>query len=223
MRFPACRSYLLAVALSLTARLATPPADFPRFWEDRWRWLQRPSHAGKETPKEKDALSRRPPPFGCPHLPALSPLPWRGGGAAGAALRKDGRCRPRTTRGRGGPRGGSAPHPQLTPFPLPPQELESPEVSQFRLAANRTPEVPFGLSSSPAVLSHYGVATNTVTLFRRVRGPSRVGWGHPRRCCGRRTRGATRGGLRLAPNPFPTGETTVPCKGLLSSSTCWFW
>ncbi|XP_064900814.1 endoplasmic reticulum resident protein 27 [Columba livia] len=48
------------------------------------------------------------------------------------------------------------------------QELESPEVSQFRLAANRTPEVPFGLSSSPAVLSHYGVATNTVTLFRRV-------------------------------------------------------
>ncbi|PKK29995.1 endoplasmic reticulum protein 27 [Columba livia] len=31
------------------------------------------------------------------------------------------------------------------------QELESPEVSQFRLAANRTPEVPFGLSSSPAV------------------------------------------------------------------------
>ncbi|NXW91756.1 ERP27 protein, partial [Alopecoenas beccarii] len=48
------------------------------------------------------------------------------------------------------------------------QEPESPGVSQFRLAANRTPEVPFGLSSSPAVLSHYGVAANTVTLFRRV-------------------------------------------------------
>ncbi|NWX05531.1 ERP27 protein, partial [Caloenas nicobarica] len=48
------------------------------------------------------------------------------------------------------------------------QEPESPEISQFRLAANRTPEVPFGLSSSPAVLSHYGVAANTVTLFRRV-------------------------------------------------------
>ncbi|OPJ69061.1 endoplasmic reticulum resident protein 27 [Patagioenas fasciata monilis] len=48
------------------------------------------------------------------------------------------------------------------------QEPESPEASQFRLAANRIPEVPFGLSSSPAVLSHYGVAANTVTLFRRV-------------------------------------------------------
>ncbi|NXU78196.1 ERP27 protein, partial [Oreotrochilus melanogaster] len=29
-------------------------------------------------------------------------------------------------------------------------------------------EVAFGLSTSPAVLSHYGVAPNTVTLFRRV-------------------------------------------------------
>ncbi|XP_009990847.1 PREDICTED: endoplasmic reticulum resident protein 27, partial [Tauraco erythrolophus] len=27
---------------------------------------------------------------------------------------------------------------------------------------------PFGLSTSPAVLSHYGVAANTVTVFRRV-------------------------------------------------------
>ncbi|KAM6211013.1 endoplasmic reticulum resident protein 27 [Sarcoramphus papa] len=48
------------------------------------------------------------------------------------------------------------------------QEPESPEASQFRLAAGRIPEVPFGLSISPAVLSHYGVAANTVTLFRTV-------------------------------------------------------
>ncbi|XP_009569847.2 endoplasmic reticulum resident protein 27 [Cuculus canorus] len=48
------------------------------------------------------------------------------------------------------------------------QEPESSEASEFRLAAGRIPEVPFGLSSSSAVLSHYGVAANTVTLFRRV-------------------------------------------------------
>ncbi|XP_074000349.1 endoplasmic reticulum resident protein 27 [Numenius arquata] len=48
------------------------------------------------------------------------------------------------------------------------QEPESPEASQFRLAAARIPEVPFGLSSSPAVLSRYGVEANTVTIFRRV-------------------------------------------------------
>ncbi|XP_074935649.1 endoplasmic reticulum resident protein 27 [Phalacrocorax aristotelis] len=48
------------------------------------------------------------------------------------------------------------------------QEPESPEASQFRLAAGRIPEVPFGLSTSPAVLSHYSVTANTVTLFRRV-------------------------------------------------------
>ncbi|KAM6292575.1 endoplasmic reticulum resident protein 27 [Porphyrio hochstetteri] len=48
------------------------------------------------------------------------------------------------------------------------QEPESSEASQFRLAAARVPEVPFGLSTSPAALSHYGVAANTVTLFRRV-------------------------------------------------------
>ncbi|NXR00371.1 ERP27 protein, partial [Sagittarius serpentarius] len=48
------------------------------------------------------------------------------------------------------------------------QEPESPEASQFRRAAGRIPEVPFGLSTSPAVLSRYGVAANTVTLFRRV-------------------------------------------------------
>ncbi|NWR63661.1 ERP27 protein, partial [Bucorvus abyssinicus] len=48
------------------------------------------------------------------------------------------------------------------------QEPESPEATQFRLAAGRVPEVPFGLSTSAAVLSHYGVAANTITLFRRV-------------------------------------------------------
>ncbi|NXH20011.1 ERP27 protein, partial [Bucco capensis] len=48
------------------------------------------------------------------------------------------------------------------------QEPESPEASQFRLAASRIPEVAFGLSSSPAVLSQYDVAANTIRLFRRV-------------------------------------------------------
>ncbi|NXK95873.1 ERP27 protein, partial [Formicarius rufipectus] len=48
------------------------------------------------------------------------------------------------------------------------QEPESAEASQFLLAAEQIPEVPFGLSTSPAVLSHYGVSANTVTLFRRV-------------------------------------------------------
>ncbi|NXK00181.1 ERP27 protein, partial [Corythaixoides concolor] len=48
------------------------------------------------------------------------------------------------------------------------QEPESPEASRFRLVAGRIPEVPFGLSTSPAVLSHYGVAASTVTVFRRV-------------------------------------------------------
>ncbi|XP_055568921.1 endoplasmic reticulum resident protein 27 [Falco cherrug] len=48
------------------------------------------------------------------------------------------------------------------------QEPDSSEASPFLLAAGRIPEVPFGLSSSPAVLSRYGVAANTVTLFRRV-------------------------------------------------------
>lgn len=56
------------------------------------------------------------------------------------------------------------------PLPPPPQEPESSEASQLRLVADRIPEVPFGLSTSPEVLSHYGVAPNTVTLFRTVRG-----------------------------------------------------
>ncbi|NXB08613.1 ERP27 protein, partial [Cnemophilus loriae] len=48
------------------------------------------------------------------------------------------------------------------------QDPQSPEAEQFRLAAGQIPEVPFGLSSSAAVLSHYGVSENTATLFRRV-------------------------------------------------------
>ncbi|XP_068860023.1 endoplasmic reticulum resident protein 27 [Aphelocoma coerulescens] len=48
------------------------------------------------------------------------------------------------------------------------QEPQSPEAEQFRLAAGQIPEVPFGLSSSAAVLSHYGASANTVALFRRV-------------------------------------------------------
>ncbi|KFV65801.1 Endoplasmic reticulum resident protein 27, partial [Dryobates pubescens] len=48
------------------------------------------------------------------------------------------------------------------------QEPESSEASQFRLAADRIPEVPFGLSTSPEVLSHYGVVANTVKLFRMI-------------------------------------------------------
>ncbi|XP_015714075.1 endoplasmic reticulum resident protein 27 [Coturnix japonica] len=48
------------------------------------------------------------------------------------------------------------------------QEPESPEVSQLRLAAARIPEVPFALSSSPAVREHYGVTADTLSLFRRA-------------------------------------------------------
>uniref|UniRef100_H0ZFZ7 protein disulfide-isomerase n=1 Tax=Taeniopygia guttata TaxID=59729 RepID=H0ZFZ7_TAEGU len=48
------------------------------------------------------------------------------------------------------------------------QDPQSPEAEQFRLAAGQLPEVPFGLSSSAAVLSHYGAAENTVSLFRTV-------------------------------------------------------
>ncbi|NXA66543.1 ERP27 protein, partial [Mohoua ochrocephala] len=48
------------------------------------------------------------------------------------------------------------------------QDPQSPEAEQFRLAAGQIPEVPFGLSSSAAVLSHYGASANTVALFRRV-------------------------------------------------------
>ncbi|NXW24387.1 ERP27 protein, partial [Circaetus pectoralis] len=48
------------------------------------------------------------------------------------------------------------------------QEPRSPAASQFQRAAGQIAEVPFGLSTSPAVLSRYGVAANTLTLFRRV-------------------------------------------------------
>ncbi|XP_023784345.1 endoplasmic reticulum resident protein 27 isoform X1 [Cyanistes caeruleus] len=45
---------------------------------------------------------------------------------------------------------------------------QSPEADVFRRAAGEMPEVSFGLSSSAAVLSHYGAPENTVALFRRV-------------------------------------------------------
>ncbi|NXY18956.1 ERP27 protein, partial [Atrichornis clamosus] len=48
------------------------------------------------------------------------------------------------------------------------QDPQSPEAAQFRLAAGEIPEVPFGLSTIAAVLSHYGVSANTLALFRRV-------------------------------------------------------
>ncbi|KAF4793825.1 Endoplasmic reticulum resident protein 27 [Turdus rufiventris] len=48
------------------------------------------------------------------------------------------------------------------------QDPQSPEAEQFVLAAGQVPEVPFGLSSSAAVLSHYGVSANTLALFRTV-------------------------------------------------------
>ncbi|NXB35986.1 ERP27 protein, partial [Eulacestoma nigropectus] len=48
------------------------------------------------------------------------------------------------------------------------QDPQSRDAEQFRLAAGEIPEVPFGLSTSAAVLSHYGVSANTVALFRRV-------------------------------------------------------
>ncbi|KAM9580076.1 endoplasmic reticulum resident protein 27 isoform 1-T1 [Guaruba guarouba] len=48
------------------------------------------------------------------------------------------------------------------------QEPNCSEAAQFRLTAGRIPEVPFGLSTSRAVLSHYGVEANTLTLFRMV-------------------------------------------------------
>ncbi|XP_031456360.1 endoplasmic reticulum resident protein 27 [Phasianus colchicus] len=54
------------------------------------------------------------------------------------------------------------------PLSLRPQEPESPEVSQLRLAAARIPEVPFALSSSSAVREHYGVTAATLTLFRKA-------------------------------------------------------
>ncbi|KAM6306921.1 endoplasmic reticulum resident protein 27-like [Podargus strigoides] len=48
------------------------------------------------------------------------------------------------------------------------QEPESPEGSHFRLAAGRVPEVPFGLTPAPPSCPNHGIATNTITLFRRV-------------------------------------------------------
>eukprot|EP00075_Anas_platyrhynchos_P021872 XP_027311125.1 endoplasmic reticulum resident protein 27 [Anas platyrhynchos] len=49
-----------------------------------------------------------------------------------------------------------------------PQEPQGDAAAQLRLVAGRIPEVPFGISSSPAVLEHFGVSASTVTLFRRA-------------------------------------------------------
>ncbi|KAM8820061.1 endoplasmic reticulum resident protein 27 [Eudromia elegans] len=46
------------------------------------------------------------------------------------------------------------------------QDLESPEVSEFRQAADAVPEVPFGLSTSPSACSQYNTTAGTVVLFR---------------------------------------------------------
>ncbi|NXU20158.1 ERP27 protein, partial [Pardalotus punctatus] len=48
------------------------------------------------------------------------------------------------------------------------QDPQSPEEEQYRRAAGQIPEVPFGLSRSAAVLSHYGASASTVALFRRA-------------------------------------------------------
>ncbi|NWZ18891.1 ERP27 protein, partial [Asarcornis scutulata] len=48
------------------------------------------------------------------------------------------------------------------------QEPQGAAAAQLRLVAGRIPEVPFGISSSPAVLEHFGVSASTVTLFRRA-------------------------------------------------------
>ncbi|XP_074840061.1 endoplasmic reticulum resident protein 27 [Carettochelys insculpta] len=48
------------------------------------------------------------------------------------------------------------------------QELERPEVSNFHTVVGKIPEVPFGLSTSPEVLSHYNITGNTISIFRLV-------------------------------------------------------
>lgn len=52
-----------------------------------------------------------------PPAPGPFPTPLAGRGAAGAALRTDGRCRPRTTRGRGGPQGRLRSSPPINSVP----------------------------------------------------------------------------------------------------------
>ncbi|XP_047917161.2 endoplasmic reticulum resident protein 27 [Anser cygnoides] len=48
------------------------------------------------------------------------------------------------------------------------QEPQGAAAAQLRLAAGHIPEVPVGISSSPAVLEHFGVSASTLTLFRRA-------------------------------------------------------
>ncbi|XP_060632110.2 endoplasmic reticulum resident protein 27 [Anolis sagrei] len=48
------------------------------------------------------------------------------------------------------------------------KDLERPEVSEFRIIVQNIPEVPFAISNSSQVLSHYNVTRNTISLFREV-------------------------------------------------------
>lgn len=48
------------------------------------------------------------------------------------------------------------------------QDPEKPEVLEFHSLVGKIRDVPFGLSTSPEVLSHYNITINTVSIFRRV-------------------------------------------------------
>uniref|UniRef100_A0A7M4DYE7 Endoplasmic reticulum resident protein 27 n=1 Tax=Crocodylus porosus TaxID=8502 RepID=A0A7M4DYE7_CROPO len=48
------------------------------------------------------------------------------------------------------------------------QEPEKPEVLEFSSLVGKIRDVPFGLSTSPEVLSHYNITINTISIFRRV-------------------------------------------------------
>ncbi|XP_006024291.1 endoplasmic reticulum resident protein 27 isoform X1 [Alligator sinensis] len=48
------------------------------------------------------------------------------------------------------------------------QEPEKPEVLEFHSLVGKIRDVPFGLSTSPEVLSHYNITINTISIFRRV-------------------------------------------------------
>lgn len=174
-------------------------------------------HAGKVRRGDKAASARRP--------RAPRGLPRPGGGAGGSAARPLGVALAPPAGGRavagsgwggevGSPPGGLRSAPVFTlPPNLPPQEPESPEATQFRLAAGGIPEVPFGLGTSPAVLSRYGVATNTVTLFRRVRGSAGVGGTH----------GAAAAGVAGGHGQLPCRGNTMPCKKAVSAKLRPFW
>lgn len=171
--------------------------------------LCNPGNAGEAAAGDKDAY-----PAGSPalRLPPPPPLPRGRAGGAQRFCRVASRCRPpAASGGRGGDSRGKAAPLTAPPAPLPPQEPESPEATQFRLAAGRVPEVPFGLSTSAAVLSHYGVAANTITLFRRVRGSA--AWGGVGGT-GTEEPGSYAEVAAAAPRAAPSRENTLPCKEL---------